>query len=78
MFAKYGVRDGEQEGDVLVKVRSGQLNGIVTALLNPPDPQSMSIPLDGSGRGKGKLRGVPLGEHRVFVCDSIVDVTCAP
>ncbi len=76
--AKCRVRGGEQVGDVVVKVRSGSPNGTVTALLDPPDPQSMSIALDGSGRGKGKFRGVPLGEHRVFVCDSIVNVTCAP
>ncbi|MCC7292446.1 MAG: hypothetical protein IT449_10350 [Phycisphaerales bacterium] len=76
--AKCKVRDGERVGDVVVKVLGGQPNGGVTALLDPPDPRSMSISLDGAGRGKGKFRSVPLGEHRVFVCDSIVDVTCAP
>lgn len=76
--AKCRVRGGEQVGDVVVKVRDGQPNGTVTALLDPPDPRSMSIALDSAGRGKGKFRGVPLGEHRVFVCDSIVNVTCAP
>ncbi|MCC7292448.1 MAG: hypothetical protein IT449_10360 [Phycisphaerales bacterium] len=70
--------DGERLGKIIVKVRSGQPNGAVTALLDPPDPRSMSIALDDRGRGKGKFRIVPLGEHRVFVCDSIVDVTCAP
>ncbi|GIK17639.1 MAG: hypothetical protein BroJett003_26030 [Planctomycetota bacterium] len=72
------VRDGVRRGRVVVKISGGQPNGTVTALLDPPDPRSMSIALDGSGRGKGKFRGVPLGEHRVFVCDSIVDVPCAP
>ncbi len=70
--------DGERLGKIVVKVRDGQPNGIVTALLDPPDPRSMSIALDGAGRGKGKFKGVALGEHRVFVCDSIVNVTCAP
>lgn len=78
VWARCRARSGEQVGDVVVKVRSGQPNGTVTALLDPPDPQSMSIPLDGSGRGKGKFKGVSLGDHRVFVCDAIVDVTCAP
>ena len=72
------VRDGGRRGCVVVKVSNGQPNGAVTALLDPPDPQSISISLDSSGRGKGKFRGVALGEHRVFVCDSIVDVTCSP
>ncbi|MCC7292447.1 MAG: hypothetical protein IT449_10355 [Phycisphaerales bacterium] len=76
--ARCKLRDGEHVGDVVVKVRSGQPNGVVTALLDPPDPKSMSISLDDSGRGKGKFRRVPIGDHRVFVCDAIVDVTCAP
>ncbi|MCC7293274.1 MAG: hypothetical protein IT449_14540 [Phycisphaerales bacterium] len=69
---------GGGEFNVVVRFRNGQPNGTVTALLDPPDPRSMSIPLDDRGRGKGKFKNVPLGEHRVFVCDSIVDVTCAP
>ncbi|MCC7292545.1 MAG: hypothetical protein IT449_10845 [Phycisphaerales bacterium] len=76
--ARCKTRDGEQVGDVVVKVRSGQPDGAVTALLDPPDPTSMSIALDDRGRGKGKFKDAPLGAHRVFVCDSIIDVTCAP
>ncbi|MCC7290869.1 MAG: hypothetical protein IT449_02270 [Phycisphaerales bacterium] len=70
--------DNERPGKIIVKVRDGQPNGTVTALLDPPDPKSMSIPLDDRGHGKEKFKDVPLGEHRVFVCDAIVDVTCAP
>ncbi|MCC7291213.1 MAG: hypothetical protein IT449_04015 [Phycisphaerales bacterium] len=76
--AKCKPGDGGRPGKIIVKVRKGQPNGTVTALLDPPDPRSMSIALDDRGRGKGKFRDVPLGEHRVFVCDSIVEVTCAP
>ncbi|MCC7292524.1 MAG: hypothetical protein IT449_10740 [Phycisphaerales bacterium] len=70
--------DGERSGKIIVRVRKGQPSGTVTALLDPPDPRSVSIPLNDRGRGKGKFKDVALGEHRVFVCDSVVDVTCAP
>jgi len=69
---------GERLGKVIVKVTDGEPHGAVTALFDPPDPQHVSIALDATGRGKGKFKRVPLGDHRVFVCDAIVSVGCNP
>lgn len=68
--------DGEELGRIVVKVRRGQAGESVTALLNPPDPRNIRILLDDRGRGKGKFMDVPLGEHRVFVCDAVLDASC--
>ncbi|KAA0220220.1 MAG: hypothetical protein EDS66_14140 [Planctomycetota bacterium] len=69
--------EGERLGKVVVKVRGGQAGGNVTALLDPPDPRHVSIPLDTRGRGKGKFRDVDdSAAHRVFLCDAVIDVPC--
>ncbi|GIK16588.1 MAG: hypothetical protein BroJett003_15520 [Planctomycetota bacterium] len=69
--------DGERLGKIVVKVRDGQPGGTVTALLDPPDPRHVSIPLDARGRGKGKFRDVDdTAAHRVFLCDAVLDVPC--
>lgn len=69
--------DGKRLGKVVVTVRGGQVGGTVTALLDPPDPRDIRIPLDDRGRGKGRFRDVDdSAAHRVFVCDAVLDVPC--
>ena len=75
--AKCKPGDGERLGKVIVKVTDGEPHGAVTALFDPPDPQHVSLALDAMGRGKGKFKRVSAGDHRIFVCDSILDVSCA-
>lgn len=64
------------EFKVVVRVAVGQPNSVVTALLDPPDPRSVSIALDVTGKGKGKFKHAAEGDHKVFLCNAIETVTC--